>query len=496
MVTSEHTLIHVPSFWLRMNHRNIVCRRNRTVVNLLYRYQKVFIVVVPFDSIVSDITTIMSLTLRSLTSSSSAAAFTALRHRRYSTTTQLLRRSGGSSSSYTTKYSRQRHNAGNRVGFHLIGGIAIAAGMASAAAMAYCDPAVVVDDDVVDKTTTTKNNTNKNKKMTLRTESFPIESHSHGKTRVRVMKVVKNDSNDDGDDGNNQHDIHEYNVTITLLSDEYEKCFINGDNTDLVATDTQKNTVYVIAKRCSFNSPEGFGVLLCHHFLKEYPMLRGVQVKVDQVIWDRAVVDGVPHNHGFVKSGPETYTANVEWHRPTTLDSNGNNVDDDVGPKITSHINQMTVLKTTQSGFEGYLKDQYTLLPETKERCLATELDATWTCSTGDYSIDHAAIRNKVRPLIQKAIFGPSADNGIYSPSLQATIYDAACLVLKEVPEIESITIYTPNLHYLPCKLLDRVGETFEDDIFIPTDAPSGIITCTVVRDDDNNDDEKANKAN
>jgi urate oxidase len=276
-----------------------------------------------------------------------------------------------------------------------------------------------------------------------------------------------------------------------LFSDDYEKCFTQGDNKDLVATDTQKNTVYVVAKRGQFNSPEGFGALICQHLLKEYPVLKGCQVQVNQVVWDRAVVDGQPHKHGFLLTSPETFSAQV------SLDREGEGGDDHKSPPMTisSQINKMTVLKTTQSGFEGYLQDQYTILPPTKERCLATELDASWTYTPttptttpgngNDSEVDYAAVRDQVRVLLQAGIFGP-ADTGIYSPSLQATIYDAACLVLQKIPHVQSITLYTPNIHYIPCKLLlDQVGETFEDDVFIPTSEPSGIITCTVVRGDE-----------
>ena len=150
----------------------------------------------------------------------------------------------------------------------------------------------------------------------------------------------------------------------------------------------------------------------------------------------------------------------------------------------------MTVLKTTQSGFEGYLKDKYTLLPETTERVMSTELECSWTYLpsitiddlTAD-SFNFSTMRTNIRKLLMKGIFGP-AKGGVYSASLQATIYDAACLVLADetLSSIWSIKIFTPNLHYLPMKALEMLGETFEDDVFLPTSEPSGTIECTVCR--------------
>ena len=92
-----------------------------------------------------------------------------------------------------------------------------------------------------------------------------------------------------------------------------------------------------------------------------------------------------------------------------------------------------------------------------------------------------AAARATARREICRGFFGPPAA-GIFSESLQATIYDAGCLVLAALPAVGDIEIDTPNIHYLPAKLLDSVGEAFEDDVFLPTSEPSGSINCVVAR--------------
>mmetsp|Transcript_1842 Transcript_1842/g.5506 ORF Transcript_1842/g.5506 Transcript_1842/m.5506 type:complete len:145 (+) Transcript_1842:2-436(+) len=140
----------------------------------------------------------------------------------------------------------------------------------------------------------------------------------------------------------------------------------------------------------------------------------------------------------------------------------------------------MTFIKTTQSGFEGYLKDSYTMLPECTERCLGSELSAKWNYSK--VPEDFAASRASVKRSIEAALFGP-ARGGHYSPSLQATIYDGACLALEREPTIANVAISTPNLHYLPAHFLARLpGDDFADDVFVPTNEPSGTIFCDVAR--------------
>ena len=101
----------------------------------------------------------------------------------------------------------------------------------------------------------------------LRTKEFSLTQHCHGKTRVKVLKVRR------ADDGT--HTISEYEVATTLYSPVYERVFTQNDNNELVATDTQKNTVYVVAKRTQARTPEEFGIDLCSHLLAHYPLLTG-----------------------------------------------------------------------------------------------------------------------------------------------------------------------------------------------------------------------------
>jgi urate oxidase len=141
--------------------------------------------------------------------------------------------------------------------------------------------------------------------------------------------------------------VQEYTVKTRLYAPKYETVFTKEENKDLVATDTQKNTVYLVAKRSSATSPEAFGVDLCRHFLKEYPMLSAVEVEVEEDQWMRHQTAEGWHEHGFLRMSPEKASARV---RLTRADRNK--------PSVVSGISGLTVLKTTQSGFEDYLQDK------------------------------------------------------------------------------------------------------------------------------------------
>jgi len=300
----------------------------------------------------------------------------------------------------------------------------------------------------------------------LRSKDFTLTEHYHGKARVRVLRVQHNADRDT---------VQEFTVQTRVFGGLYDKIFTKEDNTDLVATDTQKNTVYVVAKRSAATTPEGYGVDLATHLLKEYTMVDAVEVEVVEDLWRRRQTEtGATHDHGFVREGPEQATAFVRLTREQ-MDA----------PEVRSGLQGLTVLKTTQSGFEGYLRDSYTMLPETTERCLATQMTVEWTYAGGTKAPDYAAVRTALRSELLRGFFGP-AEGGVYSASLQATIYDAGCLVLKALPSVRSISIYTPNMHMIPFHALKQLGgpaaQPFADDVYIATSDPAGTIHCTVSR--------------
>ncbi|XP_020081352.1 uricase-like, partial [Ananas comosus] len=143
-----------------------------------------------------------------------------------------------------------------------------------------------------------------------------------------------------------------------------------------------------------------------------------------------------------------------------------------------------------QSGFEEFVRDKYTLLPETRERMMATEVTTSWR-----YTYDHVSQippdpfcfteRYKdVKKVLEETFFGPP-DTGVYSPSVQNTLYLMAKAVLNRFQDIASIHLRMPNLHFLPVNLSSKENPTmvkFDNDVYVPTDEPHGTIEATLSR--------------
>jgi urate oxidase len=149
-----------------------------------------------------------------------------------------------------------------------------------------------------------------------------------------------------------------------------------------------------------------------------------------------------------------------------------------VGSLSYTYITQVEYTLSLQSGFEGFLRDKYTLLPETRERMLASAIRAVWSYSSKP--ADYQKTYREVKDILVSTFFGPPHE-GIYSPSVQKTLYKMAQAVLSRFPEIESVYLNMPNIHFLPVNM-PTVGVKFGDDVFIPTDEPHGSIEARLSR--------------
>lgn len=277
-------------------------------------------------------------------------------------------------------------------------------------------------------------------------------AHRYGKSRVRVLKILRDGAT---------HTIKELDVAVVLNGDfETSYTVPAGDNTKVVATDTMKNTVNALAQQHLGAETERFAALLARHFVEKYPQVHQAEVTTGERVWDRLTIGGVPHPHSF--SGAQGARPTV---RATAAKASG--------VAIVSGIEDLLILKSTESGFEGYPRCQYTTLPETKDRILATALTATWQWS------DEPASYNAANATIVAALLAPFAQN--YSPSVQTTLFQMGEAALAACPEIACVHLAAPNKH---CLLLNLApfGLTNDNEVFVPTDEPHGQIEASVAR--------------
>jgi urate oxidase len=276
-----------------------------------------------------------------------------------------------------------------------------------------------------------------------------LTEHSYGKARVRVLKVTREGA---------KHSLKELDVQVMLHGD-FDASYTQADNRLVVATDSMKNTVNVFAKEKLGAENEAFGTTLAEHFIQAYAHVDRVEISVSEHCWERMVIAGQPHPHSFTERGAARPTARIVSTRSGTM--------------VESGIEDLLVLKSTASGFEDFLRDKFTTLPETNDRIFATKLKAVWTFDRKPAS--YVATNQNILGAMLKTF----AEN--FSPSVQVTLFQMGEAALQAAPEAKRIHLTMPNKHCLLINL-SPFGLENKNELFVPTDEPHGQIEGTVER--------------
>lgn len=278
-----------------------------------------------------------------------------------------------------------------------------------------------------------------------------LGDNQYGKAEVRMVHV---------DRSGPRHRITDVTVT-SLLRGEFAATHETGDNSAVIATDTQKNTVYALARLGGVGAVEDFALRMARHFVDGFEQVTGARQEVEQHGWERIVTSGGEHDHAFTRGSGETRTAVVT-----------KTGDEEI---VVSGISGLVVLKSTGSEFHGFPDVPYTSLVETDDRILATEVTARWRHLGTDVDWDavHADVR---RVLLERFAL-------THSLSLQQTLYAMGRGVLEAHPGIAEIRFSMPNRHHFLVDL-EKWGLDNPHEVWFAADRPYGLIEAAVVRDD------------
>ncbi len=277
----------------------------------------------------------------------------------------------------------------------------------------------------------------------------------YGKAEVHLVHVRRD---------TDRHEIDDLTVS-TSLRGSFADAHIHGDQSEVLPTDTQKNTVFSYAREKGVESPEQFALELADHFMDEVPEAEGAKIEVRKAPWERIEVDGRPHDHSFVQSGDST--------RTTVVQIDGRGADRTV--HVVSGLTGLVVLKTAGSEFVGFKKDKYTVLKEDRERILSTSLVARWRYEGTDVEW------NKTFDGVKAILLSKFAE--VYSKALQQSMYAMGEAVLEAYPQIAEIKFSAPNKHHFLVDL-EQFGVDNPNEVFYAADRPYGLIEASVVRDD------------
>ncbi len=285
--------------------------------------------------------------------------------------------------------------------------------------------------------------------MPQHTPPVVLSQDRYGKAEIRLLHVDRRGP---------RPEITDLNVTVTLAGD-MAATYLTGDNSGVLTTDAQKNTVYALA-RDGVRPVEEFALRLARHFTKIGTVDRA-QVRIEEYGWRRIDAGGTPHPHSFERlAGIRIASACVHG---------------DGRAEVVAGVDDLIVLKSTGSEFHGFLEDPYTTLAPTDDRILATAVAAGWRMAAAE--ADWAECFRGARAALAEA-FAVT-----HSLSLQQTLHAMGQAVLAARPEVCEVRLALPNKHHFLVDLapfgLDNPGE-----VFYAADRPYGLIEGTVSRAD------------
>ena len=277
-----------------------------------------------------------------------------------------------------------------------------------------------------------------------------VAENKYGKSRVRLVQVHRKGG---------WHELREWMVEV-LLQGDFDSCFVEGDNSKILPTDTMKNTVYSLARDSSAACIEDFARELAEFLIGRNPHVSLAEVSVSEKSWRHLQCGGQAQPTAFIQDSQETQTAQATKNQ-TGVSS------------VSSGFANLVIMKTSGSSFEGYIQDSLTTLPPSSDRLLGTAVSGRWTYAASTSAF--LPLRAKVRESLLAAFAGHD------SKSVQHTLYAMGKACLEQLPEIEDIELTMLNKHCIPVDL-SRFGQENPNELFVPIDEPHGYIQARLRR--------------
>lgn len=242
--------------------------------------------------------------------------------------------------------------------------------------------------------------------------------NSYGKAEIHLVHL---------DRAQEPHHVTDLTVSVDLQGD-FEAAHLEGDNTGLVATDSQKNIVYGLARSEPPGAPESFALRVANYLVEEYDSIGHARVDVEAAEWVPLAADAFQRDGGQRRTARAVVTADGDEH-------------------VLGGVSGMALFKSSHSAFKGFLRDGWTTLQETDDRILASSVLVRWRFSSVEVDFDEQ------HRLATGAITEAFAHH--HSASLQQTLYAMGEALLEACPEVAEARLSMPNLHHF---LVDLSG--------------------------------------
>jgi len=166
-------------------------------------------------------------------------------------------------------------------------------------------------------------------------------------------------------------------IGMTLRGASFVPSYTEGDNTVVVATDSMKNFIQITALEYEETSLEEFLELLARRLLETYGQVERIELTAREVPFGRR------SEQSFQAVGGDHAVAELALDGDGTLEHR-------------SGREGLRLMKLTGSSFEGFVRDEYTTLADSRDRPLFIHLDVHWRNRDFGERADGEAIRDSV----------------------------------------------------------------------------------------------------
>ena len=274
------------------------------------------------------------------------------------------------------------------------------------------------------------------------------KAHYYGKGDVSVYRL-----NRTAKTSTDTNPVFGANVQILLYGDAFWQTYLTGDNSGLIATDSMKNFIQRETMNFDGNDLEEFCRFLAEKFLRKYAQVEGLQVSADEIPYV-----AIGRGFAFAPSGPERAFARVELGRSRLIE-------------VASGLKGFKLLRLAGSAFKGFVRDEYTTLPDLNNRPLHMWLDLEWTYTTPEGAFTKGAVTAHVRQVVHDVF------TSFESGSIQQLIHQMGRKLLAEIAPIDEVHLEANN------RTWDTIAEQGEQSgVYADARPPYGCLGLTLRR--------------
>lgn len=265
------------------------------------------------------------------------------------------------------------------------------------------------------------------------------------------------------------------NVKVVVEGEAFLSSFTDGDNTLVVATDSMKNFILRHAGQFEGATVEGFLQFVGRRFLETYQQMSGIRISADQIPFDELPVcsygTAMPSPFVFRYSHNEHASASIELKRsPKGIDLSSQK----------SSLKGLKLIKVLGSSFYGFVKDEYTTLPESHNRPLFIYLDINWFYTRSDDGTGDKPKRYAAAEQIRDIAYTVFHEEN--SPSIQNLIYRIGLRILERFPQLAEVSFESNNRTW--DTVLDEVTASPKGKVFTEPRPPYGFQCFSMSRAD------------